>query len=114
MKSVEIPVYSFVEHQRTKETQYLYGASVVILEGLFILSDPALRKLMDMKVFGKFLGRFSSIVENALRLGTDLVFRSRSFNSSSGLRSYVSETDTQRHYRKRERCAGDHHTIPEM
>lgn len=53
MKSVEIPVYSFVEHQRTKGTQYLYGASVIILEGLFVLSDPDLRKLIDMKVFGK-------------------------------------------------------------
>lgn len=51
-RSVEIPVYSFVEHQRMKETQYLYGASVVILEGIFILSDPELRDLMDMKIFG--------------------------------------------------------------
>lgn len=51
-QAVEIPVYSFVEHQRTKETQYLYGASVVIIEGLFVLSDPALRDLMDLKLFG--------------------------------------------------------------
>lgn len=51
-QSVEIPVYSFVQHQRTEETQYLYGASVVILEGLFVLSDPELRDLMDMKIFG--------------------------------------------------------------
>jgi uridine kinase len=62
MKSVEVPVYSFVEHQRTKETQYLYGASVVILEGLFILSDPELRKLIDMKVFG-MLSRHSILYE---------------------------------------------------
>lgn len=65
MKSVEIPVYSFVEHQRTKETQYLYGASVVILEGLFILSDPALRDLIDMKVFGR-LHEFQSLRSQAL------------------------------------------------
>lgn len=51
-RSVEIPVYSFVLHQRTEDTQYLYGASVIILEGLFVLSDPELRDLMDMKIFG--------------------------------------------------------------
>ena len=51
-KAVEIPVYSFELHQRTAESQYLYGASVVILEGIFVLSDPELRELMDMKIFG--------------------------------------------------------------
>lgn len=80
MKSVEVPVYSFVEHQRTKETQYLYGASVIIIEGLFILSDPELRKLLDMKVFGvwtAFLARNTSSLTillytfSAMRLRSD-------------------------------------------
>jgi uridine kinase len=51
-QACEIPVYSFALHQRTEETQYLYGASVVILEGIFVLSDPELRGLMDMKIYG--------------------------------------------------------------
>ena len=50
-----MPVYSFELHQRTAETQYLYGASVIIIEGIFVLSDPELRKLMDMKIFGKLV-----------------------------------------------------------
>lgn len=53
-KAVNIPVYSFVQHQRTNETQYLYGASVIIVEGIFLMSDPALRNLMNMKIFGKW------------------------------------------------------------
>ncbi|CAO1635294.1 unnamed protein product [Parajaminaea phylloscopi] len=50
-RSVEVPVYSFVQHQRTAETKYLYGASVIIVEGLFVLSDPAIRELLDLKLF---------------------------------------------------------------
>lgn len=30
-RSTEIPVYSFVHHQRMPEKQYLYGASVIIV-----------------------------------------------------------------------------------
>lgn len=31
-RSVHIPNYSFVEHQRTDESTYLYGANVIIGE----------------------------------------------------------------------------------
>lgn len=31
-RSVQIPNYSFVEHQRTDESTYLYGANVIIGE----------------------------------------------------------------------------------
>jgi uridine kinase len=50
-RAVEIPVYSFVEHQRTKEKKYMYGASVIILEGIFVLHDPAIRNLLDLKIY---------------------------------------------------------------
>lgn len=50
-KAVEIPVYSFVHHQRLEETTYLYGPSVIIVEGLFVLNDPELRDLLDLKVY---------------------------------------------------------------
>ncbi|KIY44057.1 uridine kinase [Fistulina hepatica ATCC 64428] len=50
-KQSNIPVYSFSEHQRLDETKYLYGAAVVITEGILALHDPKLRKLYDLKVF---------------------------------------------------------------
>lgn len=50
-KQSNIPIYSFSEHQRLKETKYLYGATVIIAEGIMALHDPALRALYDMKVF---------------------------------------------------------------
>ncbi|KAF5327151.1 hypothetical protein D9619_004898 [Psilocybe cf. subviscida] len=50
-KQSNIPVYSFAEHQRLAETQYLYGATIIIAEGIMALTDPALRALYDLKVF---------------------------------------------------------------
>ncbi|KDR76262.1 hypothetical protein GALMADRAFT_247565 [Galerina marginata CBS 339.88] len=50
-KQSNIPVYSFAEHQRLEETKYLYGATIIIAEGIMSLVDPALRALYDLKVF---------------------------------------------------------------
>ncbi|KAF8149900.1 armadillo/beta-catenin/plakoglobin [Crassisporium funariophilum] len=50
-KQSNIPVYSFAEHQRVEETKYLYGATIIIAEGIMALVDPALRALYDLKVF---------------------------------------------------------------
>ncbi|KAF8071904.1 armadillo/beta-catenin/plakoglobin [Lyophyllum atratum] len=50
-KQSNIPVYSFSEHQRLQETKYLYGATIIITEGIMALHDPALRDLYDLKVF---------------------------------------------------------------
>ncbi|KAI0926135.1 hypothetical protein AcW1_008379 [Taiwanofungus camphoratus] len=46
-----IPIYSFTEHQRLDETKYLYGAAIIIAEGIMALHDPALRALYDLKIF---------------------------------------------------------------
>ncbi|RPD59983.1 armadillo/beta-catenin/plakoglobin [Lentinus tigrinus ALCF2SS1-6] len=46
-----IPIYSFTQHQRLDETKYLYGAAIIIVEGILALHDPALRKLYDLKIF---------------------------------------------------------------
>jgi len=48
---IDKPVYDYTEHRRTEATVRLEGHSVVILEGILILEDPALRRLMDIKVF---------------------------------------------------------------
>ncbi|KAF6757225.1 uridine/cytidine kinase [Ephemerocybe angulata] len=50
-KQSNIPIYSFAEHQRLEETKYLYGATIIIAEGIMALLDPALRALYDLKVF---------------------------------------------------------------
>ncbi|PWY98602.1 hypothetical protein BCV70DRAFT_201924 [Testicularia cyperi] len=76
-KAVEIPVYSFVQHQRTAETTYLYGPAVLIVEGIFVLHDPEIRQLLDLKVYVQA----DSDLMLARRIKRDIVERGRSVNS---------------------------------
>ena len=48
---IQCPVYSYTEHNRTKETITIQPTSVVIVEGLLIFQNPELRDLMDIKIF---------------------------------------------------------------
>lgn len=50
-QSIEQPVYSFITHTRTGETILTHPQSVVIVEGILVLTDAELRELFDMKIF---------------------------------------------------------------
>ncbi|XP_050952175.1 uridine-cytidine kinase-like 1 isoform X1 [Labeo rohita] len=50
-KSVKIPIYDFTTHGRQKEWKTVYGASVIIFEGIMSFADKELLKLLDMKIF---------------------------------------------------------------
>ncbi len=50
-KSIEAPVYDFSRHARKDETETIAGGRAIIVEGILIYTDAALRKLMDVKVF---------------------------------------------------------------
>lgn len=49
--TVEQPVYSYLTCTRMDETVKVEPRKVVIVEGILILTHPALRDLMDLKVF---------------------------------------------------------------
>ena len=49
--SIEQPIYSFVEHNRTGETITTHPRKVIIVEGILILTNPEIRKLFDIKIF---------------------------------------------------------------
>ncbi|KAJ2363088.1 Uridine kinase [Coemansia sp. RSA 2610] len=49
--ATRIPQYDFTTHSPSAETQYVYGASVVIFEGIFALYDPEILAMMDVKIF---------------------------------------------------------------
>ncbi len=49
--TVNQPVYSFVEHNRTRETVKTQPRKVVIIEGILILTNPELRDMFDIKIF---------------------------------------------------------------
>lgn len=50
-RTVEVPVYDFSLHARKPETTPMRPGSAIIVEGILIYTDKALRALMDVKVF---------------------------------------------------------------
>lgn len=50
-ESIEMPTYDYLTCSRQKETVHMDPHDVVIIEGILVLSDPRLRKMMDIKVF---------------------------------------------------------------
>jgi uridine kinase len=48
---VEMPIYSYVTCARSKETIPVIPKEVIIVEGILILTNPRLRKRMDIKVY---------------------------------------------------------------
>ncbi|WP_105201667.1 uridine kinase [Pseudoalteromonas sp. T1lg10] len=49
--AVDVPIYDYNEHTRAKETRRVLPAKILIVEGILLLSDPALRDEFDIKVF---------------------------------------------------------------
>ncbi|XP_016831464.1 uridine-cytidine kinase-like 1 isoform X1 [Cricetulus griseus] len=50
-RSVQIPIYDFTTHSRKKDWKTLYGANVIIFEGIMAFADKTLLELLDMKIF---------------------------------------------------------------
>lgn len=50
-KIIEQPIYSFVTHNRIKDTIKTHPRKVVIVEGILIFNSEDLRNLFDIKVF---------------------------------------------------------------
>lgn len=49
--TIQQPVYSFLECNRTNKTVSTEPRKVVIVEGILIMTDPEIRKMMDIKIF---------------------------------------------------------------
>jgi uridine kinase len=50
-QAVEIPTYSYSEHTRTAQTTYFTPKRIIIIEGILLLNDSSLRKLLDVSIF---------------------------------------------------------------
>ncbi len=50
-QTIQCPVYDYTIHNRSQETVTVRPTKVVIVEGILIFHDPALRELMDIKIF---------------------------------------------------------------
>ena len=50
-ESILCPVYDYTVHNRSNETVTIVPKQVIIIEGILIFADEALRELMDIKIF---------------------------------------------------------------
>lgn len=76
-ETIERPVYSFVEHNRTAERVTVKPSKVIIIDGILIFENQELRDLMDIKVFVDT----DADVRLARRILRDVCNRGRSMES---------------------------------
>lgn len=76
-RPIEQPIYDYAAHRRLPETRSVGEHLVIVLEGILIFVDPALRRLMDIKVFIDA----DADVRFIRRLRRDLIERGRSADS---------------------------------
>ena len=76
-ETIERPVYSFVEHNRTAERVSVKPSKVIIIDGILIFENQELRDLMDIKVFVDT----DADVRLARRILRDVCNRGRSMES---------------------------------
>lgn len=50
-KSIEMPTYDFVHHRRAEETTIVDPRKVVLVEGIMVFFEPAIRDMMDLKIY---------------------------------------------------------------
>ena len=63
-KEVKVPIYNFVTHRREERMVPMYGANVIIFEGIFAFHDKQVVCLLDMKV--KI--NHSALIRNLIKL----------------------------------------------
>lgn len=50
-EAIDCPVYDFTLHNRSQETVHIVPKKVIIVEGILIFENKALRDLMDIRIF---------------------------------------------------------------
>jgi uridine kinase len=82
--SVDIPVYDFTTHTRTVQTLRVEPHRVILLEGILLFADSALRQLMDVKIYVDT----DADIRFIRRLQRDIAERGRTMESV--IRQYLS------------------------
>jgi uridine kinase len=76
-ESADIPIYDFSRHARSADTRRVDPQPIILVEGILIFAEPALRPLCDVKVFVDTDADLRFI----RRLQRDVVERGRSVES---------------------------------
>ena len=76
-KAVEVPIYDFSTHSRTNRTFQVQPRRVILVEGILIFTEAALRQMFDVKIFVDT----DSDIRFIRRLERDLAERGRTTES---------------------------------
>ena len=76
-QTVDLPLYDYAQHNRSKQTRKIGSHKIIVLEGIMLLVDPALRQLLDIRIF------MDTPLDICLlrRLQRDVIKRGRTFES---------------------------------
>eukprot|EP01103_Thecamoeba_quadrilineata_P000096 TRINITY_DN10075_c0_g1_i1.p1 TRINITY_DN10075_c0_g1~~TRINITY_DN10075_c0_g1_i1.p1 ORF type:complete len:212 (-),score=36.79 TRINITY_DN10075_c0_g1_i1:20-655(-) len=75
--AIESPTYDFTTHSRNVKTNRILSHSVIIVEGILVLSDPDLRKFFDIMIYVDT----DTDIRLIRRLQRDIKERKRTFDS---------------------------------
>jgi len=76
-KTINIPVYDYKTHTRSPEVHRVTGHKIIVLEGIMVLFDYALRNMMDMKIYI----HTAPDIRFIRRMSRDTKYRGRSMES---------------------------------
>jgi uridine kinase len=76
-KAIEVPIYDFSTDSRTTKTFTVQPRRVILVEGILIFTEPALREMFDVKIFVDT----DSDIRFIRRLERDITERGRSTQS---------------------------------
>ncbi len=76
-RPVEVPIYDFATHTRRRDTRTVAPARVILVEGILVFAEPALREQMDIKIFVDT----DADIRLMRRIHRDLDERGRTFQS---------------------------------
>ncbi|HEX4421666.1 MAG TPA: uridine kinase [Kofleriaceae bacterium] len=76
-RTVEVPLYDFATYTRRPESRRVEPARVIIVEGILVFAEPALREQMDIKIFVDT----DPDIRLMRRIRRDLEHRGRTFQS---------------------------------
>lgn len=76
-ETAHTPTYDFKEHRRASQTRAVEPAPIVVVEGILLFTDAALREQMDLKIFVDT----DADIRLLRRIRRDMEQRGRSFES---------------------------------
>ena len=76
-KTINVPRYDHTKHERRQETTTVGQRRIIVLEGILLFVEPALRDVMDIRIF------MDTPLDICLlrRMHRDVIERQRSFES---------------------------------